>query len=88
MSQSPKTVTIFGGSGFVGRYIVRRMAKDGWLIAKRLCNFPAKICASPDFVKKFGMPTWNFNKYLFDKDHNFVAKFESAVEPMELLSHV
>ena len=56
MSQSPKTVTIFGGSGFVGRYIVRRMAKDGWLIAKRLCNFPAKICASPDFVKKFGMP--------------------------------
>ena len=40
MSQSPKTVTIFGGSGFVGRYIVRRMAKDGWrvLVAVRHPN--------------------------------------------------
>ena len=25
-----KLVTIFGGSGFVGRYIARRMAKEGW----------------------------------------------------------
>ena len=29
MSATPKLVTIFGGSGFVGRYIVRRMAKEG-----------------------------------------------------------
>jgi len=27
-----KQVTIFGGSGFVGRYITRRLAKDGWRI--------------------------------------------------------
>ncbi|KFE35123.1 complex I NDUFA9 subunit family protein [Thioclava atlantica] len=27
-----KLVTIYGGSGFVGRYIARRMAKDGWRI--------------------------------------------------------
>lgn len=32
MSQSPKLVTIFGGSGFVGRYIARRMAKEGWRV--------------------------------------------------------
>lgn len=25
-----RLVTIFGGSGFVGRYIARRLAKDGW----------------------------------------------------------
>ena len=25
-------VTIFGGSGFVGRYIARRMAKEGWRV--------------------------------------------------------
>lgn len=25
-------VTIFGGTGFVGRYVTRRMAKDGWRI--------------------------------------------------------
>lgn len=27
-----KLVTIFGGSGFVGRYVARRLAKDGWRI--------------------------------------------------------
>ena len=27
-----KLVTIFGGSGFVGRYIVRRLAKEGWRV--------------------------------------------------------
>lgn len=27
-----KLVTIFGGSGFIGRYIARRMAKEGWRI--------------------------------------------------------
>jgi len=27
-----KLVTIFGGSGFVGRYIVRRMALEGWRV--------------------------------------------------------
>jgi NADH dehydrogenase len=32
MSHAPKIVTIFGGSGFVGRYIARRMAKEGWRV--------------------------------------------------------
>ncbi|NOX41148.1 MAG: complex I NDUFA9 subunit family protein [Alphaproteobacteria bacterium] len=32
MTNSPKLVTIFGGSGFVGRYIARRMAKQGWRV--------------------------------------------------------
>ena len=27
-----KLVTIFGGSGFVGRYVARRMAKQGWRV--------------------------------------------------------
>ncbi|MEZ5911038.1 MAG: complex I NDUFA9 subunit family protein [Paracoccaceae bacterium] len=27
-----KLVTIYGGSGFVGRYIARRMARDGWRV--------------------------------------------------------
>ena len=31
--------------------------EDSGLIAKRLCNLPAKICASPDFIDRFGMPT-------------------------------
>lgn len=32
MSHTLKLVTIFGGSGFVGRYIARRMAKEGWRV--------------------------------------------------------
>ncbi|WP_135502419.1 complex I NDUFA9 subunit family protein [Roseovarius aestuariivivens] len=28
----PKLVTIYGGSGFVGRYIARRMAQQGWRV--------------------------------------------------------
>jgi len=27
-----KLVTIYGGSGFVGRYVARRLAKDGWRV--------------------------------------------------------
>ena len=32
MSSTPKLVTIFGGSGFVGRYIAQRMARNGWRV--------------------------------------------------------
>jgi len=27
-----KLVTIYGGAGFVGRYIAQRMAKEGWRV--------------------------------------------------------
>jgi glutathione peroxidase-family protein len=37
---------------------------------------------------RYGKPNWNFNKYLFDNEHNFVARFDSEVQPMELLKHV
>lgn len=33
-----KLVTIFGGSGFIGRYIARRLAKDGWRIRVAVRN--------------------------------------------------
>ena len=32
MFNGPKLVTIFGGSGFIGRYIAQRMAKEGWRV--------------------------------------------------------
>ena len=43
-------VTIFGGSGFVGRYIARRMAKAGWRV-RVACRRPNDAI----FVKPYGV---------------------------------
>ena len=45
-----KLVTIFGGSGFVGRYIARRLAKEGWRVRV--------ACREPNlagFVRTYGV---------------------------------
>ncbi len=44
-----KLVTIYGGSGFVGRYIARRLAKEGWRI-RVACRRPNEAL----FVKPYG----------------------------------
>jgi len=38
--------------------------------------------------KRFGKPTWNFNKYVFDSDHNFVKRLDSEIEPRKVLEYV
>ena len=43
-------VTIFGGSGFVGRYIARRLTKDGWRI-RVACRNPNEAM----FVRPYGV---------------------------------
>lgn len=45
-----RLVTIFGGSGFVGRYIARRLAKDGWRI-RVACRNPNEAV----FVRPYGV---------------------------------
>jgi glutathione peroxidase len=37
------------------------------------------------FFKTFGMPTWNFNKWLFDAEHNFVDHYDSKIRPMDFI---
>lgn len=44
-----KLVTIFGGSGFVGRYIAQRMAKEGWRV-----RVAARHPNDALFVKTYG----------------------------------
>ena len=44
-----KLVTIYGGSGFVGRYIARRMAKNGWRV-RVACRRPNHA----GFVRTYG----------------------------------
>lgn len=46
-----KLVTIFGGSGFVGRYVARAMAKEGWRV-RVACRRPNEAL----FVKPYGAP--------------------------------
>ena len=45
-----KLVTIYGGSGFVGRYIARRMAKEGWRVRVAVRHPNEAI-----FVKPYGV---------------------------------
>lgn len=45
-----KLVTIYGGSGFLGRYIARRMAKAGWRV-RVACRRPNEAM----FVKPYGV---------------------------------
>ncbi|MEO1331845.1 MAG: NAD(P)H-binding protein, partial [Pseudomonadota bacterium] len=47
--QSP-IVTIFGGSGFIGRYITRRMARAGWRV-RVACRRPNEAI----FVRTYGV---------------------------------
>ena len=46
-----KLVTIFGGSGFVGRYVARRMAREGWRV-RVACRRPNEAI----FVRPYGTP--------------------------------
>lgn len=45
-----RLVTIYGGSGFVGRYIARRLAKDGWRIRVAVRN-----PETAGFVRPYGV---------------------------------
>jgi uncharacterized protein YbjT (DUF2867 family) len=46
-----KLVTIIGGSGFVGRYIARRLAKDGWRVRVAVRRPNEAL-----YVKPYGVP--------------------------------
>jgi uncharacterized protein YbjT (DUF2867 family) len=61
-----KLVTIFGGSGFVGRYIARRMAKEGWRVRVAVRNYNAlmvlwvrsNLCFAIFVMMRLSRPSW------------------------------
>jgi len=59
---------------------------------KTYYNVSFPVCKKTDLnhpvFQRFGKPDWNFNKYLFNKDHNFVKQFNAYFDPKELLNHV
>jgi uncharacterized protein YbjT (DUF2867 family) len=42
-----RVVTVFGGSGFIGRHLVRRLAKDGWLVRVAVRDIEAAMFLKP-----------------------------------------
>lgn len=46
-----RLVTIYGGSGFVGRYVARRMARAGWRV-----RVAVRRPAEAGFVRPYGVP--------------------------------
>jgi len=52
-------------------------------------TFP--VCKKTDinhpFFFFFFEPKWNFTKWLFDKDHKFVKRFDSKVSPYEAVMY-
>ena len=53
-------------------------------------SFPVCKKTNLDHIlfQRFGKPDWNFNKYLFDKNHKFVKQFDAYFDPKELLNYV
>jgi glutathione peroxidase len=55
-------------------------------------NVTFPVCKKTNLTHKlfqrFGLPDWNFNKYLFDRNHNFIKKFNAYFDPKELLKYV
>ena len=60
--------------------------------ARKVYNVQFPICMKTDLnhklFKTYGKPDWNFNKYLFDKNHKFVKMFDSKFKPRYLLDYV
>ena len=53
-------------------------------------SFP--VCKKTDLnhpvFQRFGKPNWNFNKYLFNKDHDFIKQFNAYFDPKDLINYV
>lgn len=63
-------------------YEISQFYKSKFNITFPICK---KSTLDHIIFSKFGRPDWNFNKYLFDKNHDFVKKFGKSVDPKKVL---
>ena len=75
----------FGGQEPGDDYEVLQFCRTNYNVDFPVCK---KTNLDHILFKRHGKPNWNFNKYLFDKQHNFVSKFDSSTSPGDLLKHV
>lgn len=75
----------FGNQEPGDNYEITQFCKKKYSVSFPLCK---KIDLTHKLFQRFGPPDWNFNKYLFDKNHDFVKKFDAYFDPKELLKHV
>lgn len=75
----------FGAQEPGDNYEITQFLKSKFRVTFPICM---KTNLEHKLFKTFGAPSWNFNKYLFDRKHNFIKRFDSKTEPKELLSYV
>lgn len=75
----------FGAQEPGDNYEIIQFCKNFYNVSFPICK---KTTLEHTLFKMHGKPDWNFNKYLFDKDHNFVQKFNAQFEPRKLLAYV
>ena len=75
----------FGGQEPGDNYEILQYCRTKYNVTFPVCK---KTNLDHILFKTFGRPDWNFNKYLFNKDHIFIDKFDSTTKPKELIDHV
>ena len=73
----------FGGQEPGDNYEIQQFYSHQYGVTFPICT---KQTVEHDFFIRFGKPDWNFNKYLFNKKHDFVKQFGSEVFPRQVLS--
>ena len=75
----------FGAQEAGDNYELLQFCRTNYSVSFPVCK---KTDLNHTLFQRFGRPDWNFNKYLFNKDHSFVKQFDAYFDPKELLNHV
>lgn len=72
----------FGGQEPGDNYEIYQFYNQKYGVEFPICT---KQSIEHNFFMRFGKPKWNFNKYLFNRKHDFVKQFDSEVSPRQVL---